>query len=98
VTMGFVEVTKVLGLPRADRFSRGHDRKALFAMIKKQLPSYFPHRVSREDVANGVFHSEHPTLSLANKTSTCNKGAPNISPCRVVGTKCLIWPIIRKQY
>jgi hypothetical protein len=34
VEIGFVEVLKVCGIPGADSFNRGHDRKALFAMIK----------------------------------------------------------------
>jgi hypothetical protein len=34
VELGFVEVLKVCGFPRADSFNRGHDRKALLAMIK----------------------------------------------------------------
>jgi hypothetical protein len=40
VETGFAEVLKVCGVPREDRFSGGHDRKALFAMIKTS--AYLP--------------------------------------------------------
>jgi hypothetical protein len=43
--MGFVEVLKVCGIPRADSFNRGHDRKALFAVIKTSASLLLASRV-----------------------------------------------------
>jgi hypothetical protein len=66
--MGFVEVLKVCGFPRADSFNRGHDRKARFTMIKTRA-FYRSHRVSCEDVTHGVFYSQHPTLTVSEQNT-----------------------------